>query len=151
MSKDDQYAIAQAKTEYRDAYNAGDVARLLAVFATQFTDWSEGEPSFYGDESPRALRLRVQELFRRYKVEIGVIIVQILVIGDFAYDRGWHKVCLTDKETGAVSEEKYRYFETWKKQNGVWKIACIMTNKELPPRMLPEEESVNATATANSA
>lgn len=139
MREEDQYAIAQAKTEYRDAYNAGDAARLLAVFATQFTDCSEGEPSFYGDEAPRALRLRTQELFFRYQVEFGVIIIQIMVTGEFAYDRGWHKIRLIDKRTGAVSEERYRYFETWKKENGAWKIGYIMTNKELPPRMIPDE------------
>src|SRR5215469_17161075 len=102
MGREDQYAISVAKTEYRDAYNSGDVDRLLAVFAAQFTDWSDGEPSFYGDESPRALRLRTQELFRRYKVEVGLIMVQIMVMGNFAYDRGWHKVRLTDKTTGTV-------------------------------------------------
>ena len=138
MRKEDEYAIAQAKTEYRDAYNAGDAARLLAVFATQFTDCSEGEPSFYGDEAPRALRLRTQELFLCNQVEFGVIIIQIMVMGDLAYDRGWHKVRLTDKNTGEVREEKYRYFETWKKEDGAWKIGYIITNKELPPRMLPD-------------
>lgn len=146
MRKEDQYAIAQAKTEYRDAYNAGDAARLLAVFATQFTDCSEGEPSFYGDEAARALHLRTQELFLRCQVEFGVIIIQIMVMGDFAYDRGWHKIRLIDKRTGAVSEERYRYFETWKKENGAWKIGYIMTNKELPPRMLPDENERLETA-----
>src|SRR5215469_3327081 len=54
MVKDDQYAISVAKTEYREAYNSGDVDRLLAVFAAQFTDCSDGEPSFYGNEAVRA-------------------------------------------------------------------------------------------------
>jgi ketosteroid isomerase-like protein len=141
MVKDDQYAISQAKTEYREAYNSGDVDRLLAVFAAGFTDCSEGEPSFYGDEAVRALRLRAQELFRRYKVEVGVIIINIVVKDDFAYDWGWHKVRLTDRNTAEVTDTKYRYFETWKKENGAWKIAYIITNKELPPRMLPEERT----------
>src|SRR5215469_18818340 len=73
MVNDDQYAISLAKTEYREAYNTGDIDRLLAVFACGFTDCSDGEPSFYGEEARRALRLRSQELFRCYKVEIFVI------------------------------------------------------------------------------
>lgn len=144
MVEDDQYAISKAKTEYRDAYNSGDVDRLLAVFAAGFTDCSEGEPSFYGGEAVRALRLRTQELFRRYKVAITVIIIDIVVKDGFAYDRGWHNVRLTDRKTAGVTDTKYRYFETWKKENGAWKIAYIITNKELPPRMLPEEENVTA-------
>jgi len=145
MVKDDQYAISLAKTEYRDAYNTGDIDRLLAVFASGFTDCSDGEPSFYGEEARRALRLRSQELFHRYKVEIFVIMIDIIVKDDFAYDWGWHKLRLTDKATHQVIDTKYRYFETWKKENGAWKIGYIITNRELEPRMLPEEESVPAT------
>ena len=146
MVKDDQYTISAAKTEYREAYNTGDVDRLLAVFAAQFTDCSDGEPSFYGEEAARALRLRTRELFRSFQVELAVIIISIVVKDDFAYDWGWHKVRLINKATGAVNDTKYRYFETWKKENGAWKIAYIITNKELPPRMLPEEEPAAAKA-----
>lgn len=140
MVEEDQYAISQAKTEYREAYNTGDIDRLLRVFASGFTDCSDGEPSFYGEEARRALRLRTQDLFRRFRVEMGIIIIDIVIKGDFAYDRGWHKMRLSDKQTGELSETKYRYFETWKKENGAWKIAYVITNEELPPRMLPEEE-----------
>jgi len=150
MVKDDQYAISLAKTEYRDAYNTGDIDRLLAVFASGFTDCSDGEPSFYGEEARRALRLRSQELFRLYRVEILVIIIDIIVKDDFAYDWGWHKVRLTEKSTGQVNDTKYRYFETWKKENGAWKIGYIITNKELPSRLLPEDESASAPATAET-
>ena len=144
MVKDAQDAISQAKTEYREAYNTGDIDRLLAVFASAFTDCSDGEPSFYGEEARRALRLRSQELFRCYKVEIFVIIIDIIVKDDFAYDWGWHKLRLTDKATHQVSDTKYRYFETWKKENGAWKIGYIITNKALPPRLLPEDEVASA-------
>jgi ketosteroid isomerase-like protein len=144
MSKDDEYAISVTKTEYREAYKSGDIDRLLAVFASEFTDCSDGEPSFYGEEARRALRRRTGELFGRYNVEMAVIIIEVVVKGDFAYDWGWHKVCLTDKNTGDVRNARYRYFETWKKENGAWKIDYIITNKELPPRMVPDDEEVTA-------
>jgi hypothetical protein len=47
-----------------------------------------------------------------------------------------------------VSDTKYRYFETWTKADGTWKINYIITNKEMPPKMLPEEESATADAAA---
>jgi ketosteroid isomerase-like protein len=140
----DQYAISVAKTEYREAYNTADVDRLLAVFACEFTDCSDGEPSFDGEEAVRALRLRTTELFRRFAVRIQVIIIEVVVAGDFAYDRGWHTIFLTNRDTGTATETKYRYFETWKKENGAWKIDYIITNRELPPRMLPEQEHTPA-------
>jgi hypothetical protein len=76
-----------------------------------------------------------------------VITIDIVIRGDCAYDRGWHKVRLTDKVTGDITDTKYRYFETWKKDNGAWKINYIITNKELPPRMLPEDERSPAAVT----
>ena len=140
----DQYAISVAKTEYREAYNTADVDRLLAVFASEFTDCSDGEPSFYGEEAARALRLRATELFSHFAVRIQVIIINVVVKGDFAYDWGWQKMLLTNRDTGRATETKYRYFETWKKENGVWKIDYIITNRELPPRMLPDQEDAPA-------
>ena len=148
MVNDDQHTISVAKTEYREAYNNGDVRRLLSVFAPGFTDFSEGEPSFFGSESRRALELRASALFQQFKVELFVIIIDIVVKDDFAFDWGWHKVRLVDKQTGATSDAKYRYFETWTKADGTWKIKYIMTNKEMPPKMLPEEEKAPAEATA---
>jgi ketosteroid isomerase-like protein len=141
MIENDQYAISLAKTQYREAYNTGDVVRLLDVFASEFTDCSDGEPSFYGEEAHRALRLRTNDLFQRYDVEVAIIIIDISVKGDVAFDWGWHNVRLTDKKTDDFTCTKYRYFETWKKENGAWKIDYIITNKELPPRMLPDEDA----------
>jgi ketosteroid isomerase-like protein len=144
MAADEQHQISVAKTEYREAYNGADVERLLSVFASGFTDFSDGEPSFYGGEARRALELRTRLLFRQYKVELFVIIINIIVQGDFAYDWGWHKVRLIDKQSGEINDTKYRYFETWAREGESWKINRIITNKELPPQMLPEEEKAGA-------
>ena len=141
MVKDDQHSIAVAKTEYREAYNAGDVQRLLSVFAAEFVDCSDGEPSFYGEEARSALRLRSSALFDCYRVDLFVIIIDVVVKGDFAYDWGWHKMHLTDKQTGETKDTKYRYFETWTKESGAWRIDYIITNKEMPPQMLREGDS----------
>lgn len=144
MVGDDQHQISVAKTEYREAYNNADVPRLLSVFAARFTDCSHGEPSFYGAEARRALEVRTSRLFQQYKVELFVIIIDIVVKDTFAYDWGWHKVRLTDKQSGEVTDTKYRYFETWTRESDSWKINYIITNKELPPQMLAEEENAGA-------
>ncbi|HWZ44393.1 MAG TPA: nuclear transport factor 2 family protein [Candidatus Saccharimonadales bacterium] len=142
MSSEDQYAILAAKTNYREAYNTGDVERLLSVFAPEFTDCSDGEPTFYGDEAPRALRARVEKLFRSYTIELAVIVVDVVVEGQrFAYDWGWHKVRLIDKQAGVITNTKYRYFETWLKDGAQWKISYMITNQELPSRMLANESA----------
>jgi ketosteroid isomerase-like protein len=151
MLQDDEHLISVAKTEYREAYNSGDAARLLSVFDSGFTDWSEGEPSFYGAEARRAFELRTRELFNQFNIELFVIIINIVVKDDLAYDWGWHKWRFTSKASGEVSERKDRYFETWNRAEGSWKINYIMTNTELPPKMLPEEESTSIAAAAKTA
>jgi ketosteroid isomerase-like protein len=139
-AREDRNAILIAKTHYREAYNTADLDRLLNVFASEFIDCSDGEPSFYGAEARRALRQRTQELFQHFRVEMVVIVAEITVKADFACDWGWHKVRLIDKETGRDAMTKYRYFETWKKEGGTWKIAHIISNREQPPRLLPPGE-----------
>jgi ketosteroid isomerase-like protein len=132
-------AILIAKTHYREAYNTADLERLLSVFASEFTDCSDCEPSFYGHEAVRALRLRTQELFQCFRVEMVVTVAEITVKANFACDWGWHKVRLIDKDTGNAAVSRYRYFETWKKEGGTWKIAHIITNQDQPPRLLPPD------------
>lgn len=133
-----QSAISLAKTEYREGFNTGDVERVLSVYAPEFTDFSEDTPSFYGDEAAKAMRLRLREMFSNYRAEMAVIIIDIAEAGDSAVDFGWHKLTLTPKSGGEAQKIKYRYYETWKRQpDGSWKIDFVITNRELPPKMLP--------------
>ncbi len=146
MPYSDEDRIAIARTEYREAYNSGDVERLVSVFAPQFIDWSDGEPSFYGYDSAKALRHRASALFDRYHVNLGIIMARVTVLEGLATERGWYKVRLTHKITGEISSTLYRYSETWIRVNGEWKINFTITNRELPPRMLPEDEAALAEA-----
>jgi ketosteroid isomerase-like protein len=50
------YEINVAKSKFRDAYNAGNVDRLLAVFADEFTDMTAGAPSFFGADAKSVVR-----------------------------------------------------------------------------------------------
>lgn len=135
-----QRAISLAKTEYREGFNSGDVERVMSVYAPEFIDFSEDTPSFFADEAPKALRLRLGEMFSKYQAEMAVIIIDIAESGDSAVDFGWHKLTLTPKNGGEPVRLKYRYYETWKRQTGGnWKIDFVITNRELPPRMLPEK------------
>jgi len=60
---DDEEVISLAQTEFREAYNTGDVARLFSVFADSFIDMSEGVTSFYSTEAKTALRCEPRTCF----------------------------------------------------------------------------------------
>jgi len=137
---DDVLAIRLAKTELREGYEAGDVDRVLSVFADQYNDMSVGRPSFYGAEAKAVFRHRVTKLFARYRAKLGVTIISIRVQGALAFDWGWHKLTVTPKKNGKSITTRTRYLEIWQKEaDGNWKIAIFLDNLDLPPQMPPKE------------
>jgi ketosteroid isomerase-like protein len=133
---DDQTTILTAITEYREAFNTGDVDRLLSVFADGYTDMSFGVPSFYGDEAPQVLRHRMARLFGEYRAEMKISVIVVNLMGEMAYDYGWHILTLTPKSGGAPVTTRQRYFELRARQaDGAWKIRFYMDNPDLPAAM----------------
>ncbi len=137
---DDAYAIRLAKTELREAYSAGDVNRVLSIYADAYHDMSTGRASFYGAEAKAVLKHRITKLFTRYRARLAVTIISIGIQGGLAFDWGWHKLTLTPKKGGRPKTTRTRYMEIWQKQaDGQWKIAIFFDNLDLPPEMPPRE------------
>ena len=135
----DAHAISVAQSELREGYNSGDIERILSVFDEGFTNMSDGDCSFFFGEGKQSLREQLGKLFVAYRVEMAVVIIDITVLGDFAYDWGWHKLTLTPRQGGEPVRLKMRYFQTWKRQpDGGWKISFLISNREHPPRMLAD-------------
>jgi len=130
---DDTYLINKAKSEFRDAYNRGDVDQLLSLFDEEgFTDMSEGNPSFFGEDAREALRERAIKLFAQYHVLLTVIVIEIEVDGNLAYDYGWHEFTLRPKGEGEIIRRRHRYLEVWKKDSsGEWRIRSFIDNADV--------------------
>jgi ketosteroid isomerase-like protein len=150
---DDIYRINVAKTKFREAYNGGDVDQLLSLFREEgFAHMPEGGTSFFGEEAWAGLRKHSAELFAEYSVSLTVIIMEITVLGDTAYDFGWHEFTLKPKKGGETIRRRHRYFELWKKNSsGDWKISLFINNADVREEMgghashwfLSEERSEN--------
>ena len=137
---DDAYSIRLAKTELRDAYNQGNVNRVLAVFADAYSDMSAGQASFYGTEARTVLKHRLKKLFTKYRAQLAVTIISIRIQGPLAFDWGWHKLTLTPKKGGRSITTRTRYLEIWQKDEAEsWKIAIFFDNLDVPPQMPPKE------------
>ena len=135
---DDIYKINAAKSEFREAFNTGDVERLLAVFHEEFADLSLGQPSFFGAEAREMLRWRMSELFSKFEARMAPIVIDIQVRGDVAFDYGWHKLTLTPKAGGAPVTSRQRYMEVWMKEaSGRWRIAIYIDNQDMAPAFAP--------------
>jgi ketosteroid isomerase-like protein len=137
---DDAYSIRLAKTELREAYNKGDVSRVLDIFGDGFSDMSAGLASFYGSEARAVLKHRLTKLFARYRAQLAVTIISIRVHGPLAFDWGWHRLTLTPKKGGRPRTTRTRYLEIWQKgADGRWGIAIFFDNADVPPQMPPRD------------
>ena len=132
-SMEDIYGINLAKTELRDAYEAADVDRLMAMFSSVgFTDMSEGGPTKYGIEAVSTFRNEASKLLAEYNVTLTPIINKIVVLGHVAYDYGWHEFTLRPKNGGEPVLKRQRYFEVWNKDAaGNWKISLQINNDDV--------------------
>ena len=135
---DDRYAINAAVTELREGYAAGDVERVLAVYADGFGDLTDGMPSFGHEESKLVFRERLRLLFAGETVEFVSVSMDILLFGETAVDLGWQTLVLTSRAGGEVTQVRTRYMQMWKKMDGGWRIALFLNNADQPP-MLAEE------------
>jgi ketosteroid isomerase-like protein len=133
---DDVYQINVAKAEFREAYNAGSVDRLLGVFADEFTDMSAGAPSFFGADASSVFRSRMTKILEQYHATLIVTIIAIRVFGDTALDFGWHALTLAPRDGGKPITTRQRYFETWhRNSSGEWKIDFYIDNMDVAPMM----------------
>jgi len=137
---DDKTAILTAITEYREAFNTGDIDRLMSIFGPSLTDMSFGVPSFFGGEGPYVLRRRMTRLFEEFRCELRISVINVEICGDTALDYGWHILALTPRSGGEPIATRQRYLEKWARQSdGAWKISFYMDNPDLAPAM-PDED-----------
>jgi ketosteroid isomerase-like protein len=133
---DDVYAINLAKTEFREAYDTGNVERLLAIVDSDLIDCSNGRRSGYGEGAKTALRTYLQDLFAEYHAHLVPIIIEIKILGELAVDYGWHELTLTPKNGGEPIRTRTRYLDLWKKDKaGTWKLAMFMDNPDVPDQL----------------
>ena len=129
---DDLYAINAAKTEFREAFNRGDVSGLLALSDPDLVNFSDGQPSEFGESGLDAIRSRLVRLFERFKAKLSIIVVEIRLQGDIAYDYGWHDLTLTPRSGGQSVQRRNRYVDIWRKnEKGKWKLWMYMDNQDV--------------------
>src|ERR1700740_1943737 len=140
MAMDDLYAINTAKTEFRDCFNLSDVSRLLAIADSDLVNFSDGQPSEFGKSGLDALKTRLEKLFERFGAKLVVIVIEIRIQGDVAYDYGWHDLTLTPKDGGEPIRRRDRYVDIWRRnQEGNWKLWMSMDNQDVEDPFRPDQ------------
>jgi ketosteroid isomerase-like protein len=136
---DDLYEINVAKTEFRDCFNFSDASRLLAIADPDFVNFSTGQPSEFAQAGLDSLKMRLENLFANFTAELAVIVIEIRLKGDIAYDYGWHELTLTPKNEGQPVHRRDRYVDIWRRnKDGKWKLWMYMDNPDVADPFQPE-------------
>jgi ketosteroid isomerase-like protein len=142
---DDLYAINAAKTEFRECFNLGESSRVLAIADPDLVNFSDGAPSEFGESGLEVLKIRLASLFERFTVKLVVIVIEIRLQGDVAYDYGWHDFTLTPKDGSAAVHRRDRYVDIWRKNKaGNWKLWMYMDNQDVADPFRESELSRSA-------
>src|ERR1700745_472149 len=130
---DDLYKINMAKSEFREGFNVGDTSRILAIADPDLVNFSDAQPSEFGESGLDAWKARLQSLFERFTAKLVVIVIEIRVQGDIAYDYGWHDLTLTPKEGGQPIHRRHRYVDIWRRnKEDRWKLWMYIDNRDVP-------------------
>jgi len=79
-----------------------------------------------------ALKARLEILFERFTAKLVVIVIEIRLQGDVAYDYGWHELTLTPKGGGQATHRRDRYVDIWwRNKEGKWKLRMYMDNQDV--------------------
>ena len=125
----DRRKIDEAIHEFIRAYNAGDVDRLLTVYAGDFVDMSEGEPTLQGEQAHRDTAARLRDTFAKFNGNLTVHLDESKILGAWAFDRGTLRVELRPKGRGEPVVVERRFVEIWRREtDGQWKVAWAMDN-----------------------
>jgi ketosteroid isomerase-like protein len=140
MAMDDLYAINAAKSEFRDCFNLSDVSRLLAIADPDLVNFSDGQPCEFGMSGLDGLKTRLENLLARFTAKLVVIVIEIRLQGDVAYDYGWHDLTLTPKDGGQPTRRRDRYVDIWRRnKEGKWKLWMYMDNQDVADPFRPEQ------------
>ncbi len=141
---DDLYAINTAKTEFRECFNLGDISKILAIVDPDLVSFTDGAPSEFGESGLNVLKIRLANLFERFTVKLVIVVIEIRLQGDVAYDYGWHDFALTPKHGGEATHRRDRYVDVWRKnKEGKWKLWMYIDNQDVADA-LPESKLTRA-------
>ena len=118
-----------------EAYNAGDVDRLMSLYTDDAVRIPPNEPALIGKE---AIQGNFQQSFDLFTKETDSVVVDRKIGGDLAFVRGTWKDIQTPKAGGESLNLNGSFVAINQKQpDGSWKIICeIWSNEQLifPPQ-----------------
>ncbi|MFK7733259.1 MAG: nuclear transport factor 2 family protein [Pseudomonadales bacterium] len=120
--------IAIVRQTMVNAFSNGEVESYLNVLSDDvvFDHWRL--PAIQGLEASRALMI---SMYKRAEFFVSYEPVEVVVNGNFAYDRGvWHER-MTVKATGVTTQDAYGNLQMYKRgEDGRWRMSLSIWNRD---------------------
>jgi len=126
IETNEKTAIEKLLFSYRDALNASDVNKVLALYTAQGVFMPSNAPTSVGQEQVRGA---YEFVFKNIQINIEFFIDEIVVNGDYAFARTTSKGTALIHASGQTVSEENRELFALQKDNGHWKIARYIFNK----------------------
>jgi ketosteroid isomerase-like protein len=102
---------------------------MYAHAAPDIVAMPPNRPSKIGD----ADRQWIRDFLAAYTVEVQYKSDEIVIAGDWAFDRGTATETMTPKAGGPAATESAKYLWVYQRLNGEWKLARLIWNSNGPP------------------
>ena len=127
LSNPDVAAIVQIAKDFSKAIAANDFQRVIDVYSPDVVYMSPGAPDAVGKD---AVAQGWGDMLSSYSVRVDVHIVEVKILGDYAYDRATFTMSMKPKAGGETQDMGGRVFEVLRKEGGKWKSLRVMVNSE---------------------
>jgi uncharacterized protein (TIGR02246 family) len=126
----DVRAIKRSSADWDDAWNAGDIDALLALYTNDAVVMGPNEPAVTGRE---AMRARFRSYFDIYDDRTKSSLEDVRVSGDLAVVRGSYTDVSSPRTGGTPIDEKGKWISVYQRQpDESWRILWEMTSSDLP-------------------
>ena len=127
----DTEAINRLRTDYIAAVNAEDAAKVAALFTEDGMRMEANMPAVKGRE---AIQKGLAELFAAFDADISITSEELVVNGDWAFDRGQYMTHLMPKDPKQqMIMEQGKYLVILQKgADGAWRVAREIGNSNIP-------------------
>jgi len=126
-SSPDVRAIVQIARDFSTLVAEGNLERVVGYYSPDVVYMSPGVPDAIGRD---AVAKNWQALLSSYSVRVKVRVVEVKILGDYAYDRASFMLTLTPKSGGKKQQTGGRVFEVLRKEQGKWKSLRVMVNSD---------------------
>jgi uncharacterized protein (TIGR02246 family) len=127
----DVEALNHVREAHIAALNDGDVNAWVGAFTADGVQMPPNAPANLGRES---IRTWSQAFLAPFRTAFALVVDEVQVAGDWAFERGTYTITLTPKAGGEPMQDIGKYITIYERQpSGAWGMARDIWNSNNPP------------------